>query len=192
MRLAVRGTATVYLDGEERARSTREDGAGELEVGLPRAGEPERVCALRVEAEPGHEGGACLDGPVRFATGVGSMRLGNWEDRGLAGYSGGLRYRRRIEWPGAGGEGTRLLLDLGRVRGTAEVLINGTSVGVRIWSPYTFDLTGLLSPGENDLEVRVFNTLGPYLDAVSPTRFVFEGQRISGLMGPVRVIEVKG
>ena len=193
MRLALHGTATVYLDGEERTRSSREDGARVLEVELPRAGDPERVCALRVEAEPGHERGAILDGPVRFVTGVGSMRLGNWEDHGLAGYSGGVRYRRRIEWTGAGGEeGTRPLLDLGRVRGTAEILINGASAGVRIWSPYTFDLTDLLSTGENDLEVRVFNTLGPYLDAVSPTRFVFEGQRISGLMGPVRILEVEG
>jgi hypothetical protein len=192
MRLTVHGTARVYLDGEERACSMGEDGAaGALEVELPRAGEPERVCALRVEAEPGHEAGACLEGPVRFVTGVGSMRLGNWEDRGLAGYSGGVRYKRRIEWKGAGGERTRPLLDLGRVRGTAEVLINGALVGVRIWSPYAFDLSGLLSPGENELEVRVFNTLGPYLDAVSPTRFVFEGQRVSGMMGPVKLLEVE-
>jgi hypothetical protein len=120
------------------------------------------------------------------------MRLGNWEDRGLTGYSGGVRYKRRIEWAGTGEVDPRLLLDLGRVRGTAEVLVNGVSRGVRIWSPYTFDLTGHLSPGENDLEVRVFTTVGPYLDAISPTRFVFEGQRVSGVMGPVKIIEVKG
>jgi hypothetical protein len=120
------------------------------------------------------------------------MRLGDWEDRGLTGYSGGVRYRRRMEWTRAGEEGIRLLLDLGRVRGTAEVLVNGGSRGVRIWSPYTFDLTEHLSPGENELEVRVFNTLGPYLDAVSPTRFVFEGQRVSGVMGPVKFIELEG
>jgi hypothetical protein len=81
---------------------------------------------------------------------------------------------------------------LGRVRGTAEVLVNGVPAGVRIWSPYIFDLTDHLSPGENDLEVRVFNTVGPYLDAVSPTRLVFEGQRVSGLMGLVKTLEVEG
>jgi hypothetical protein len=120
------------------------------------------------------------------------MRLGDWEDRGLAGYSGGVSYWKRIEWMGAGEEGIRLLFDLGRVRGTAEVFVNGVSRGVRIWTPYTFDLTGHLSPGENDVEVRVFNTVGPYLDAASPTRFVFEGQRVSGLMGPVKILEVEG
>lgn len=192
MRLAVHGTATVYMNGEEIARSTEDDAAGGLEVELPATGDPERLCALRVETKPGHEAGAVLDGPVRFETGVGSMRLGEWEDRGLTGYSGGVRYKRKIEWTGEGSEGLRPLLDLGRVRGTAEVIVNGVSAGVRIWSPYTFDLTGRLSPGQNDLEVRVFNTLGPYLDAVSPTRFVFEGQRVSGLMGPVKLLEIAG
>ncbi len=189
MRLAIHGSATVYLDGDE---ITPERGAGELEVELPRAGDPERVCALRVEPEPGYEAGAILDGPIRFVTGEGSMRLGDWEDRGLAGYSGGVRYKRKVEWTGTGEEGARVVLDLGRVRGTAEVIVNGTSAGARIWSSYAFDLTGRLSPGENDLEVRVFNTAGPYLDAVSPTRFVFDGQRVSGLMGPVKVLEVEG
>jgi hypothetical protein len=189
IRLGVHGIATVYLDGEEMVRSTRE---GDLEAELPQADQPDRVCAMRVETEPGHEAGAILDGPIRFVTGVGTMRLGDWEDRGLTGYSGGVRYKRRIEWTGGGGEGSRLLLDLGRVRGTAEAVVNGVSTGVRIWSPYTFDLTGHLSSGENDLEVRVFNTVGPYLDAVSPTRFVFEGQRVSGVMGPVKIIELEG
>lgn len=145
---------------------------------------------MRVETNPGRGAGAILDGPIRFVTGAGSMRLGNWEDRGLTGYSGGVLYRKRIEWT-RGGEGSRHLLDLGRVRGTAEVIVNGAPTGVRTWSPYVFDLTGHLSPGANDLEVRVFNTLGPYLDAVSPTRFVFEGQRVSGVMGPVRLLEVE-
>lgn len=38
------------------------------------------------------------------------------------------------------------------------------------------------------VEVLVTNTLAPYLDAVSPTPFVFEGQKVSGLLGPVRLL----
>ena len=38
------------------------------------------------------------------------------------------------------------------------------------------------------LEVLVLNTLGPHLDAVSPTPYVFPGQRASGLLGPVRLL----
>src|SRR5437764_9747884 len=60
------------------------------------------------------------------------------------------------------GEKLDAQLDLGRVRGTAEVHVNGEAVGVRIWSPYTFDVTNHLRPGENELQVWVYNTLGPY------------------------------
>ena len=38
------------------------------------------------------------------------------------------------------------------------------------------------------LEILVLNTLGPHLDAVSPTPYVFAGQRRSGLFGPVRML----
>jgi hypothetical protein len=42
------------------------------------------------------------------------------------------------------------------------------------------------------LEVLVLNTLGPHLDAVSPTPYVFRGQRASGLLGPVRLLVALG
>lgn len=77
------------------------------------------------------------------------------------------------------------------MRGTAEVFLNGKSAGVRIWSPYVFDVTDHLRQGENRLEIDVFGTLGPYLDVTSPTHFVFTGQRTSGLMGPVKFVEVE-
>ena len=86
----------------------------------------------------------------------------------------------------------RTLLDLGRVRGTAEVHVNEELIGVRIWSPYVFDLTDHLRPGENELHVTVYNTLGPYMEAVSPTSFVFPGQTVSGLFGPVTLTETGG
>ena len=74
------------------------------------------------------------------------------------------------------------------MRGTAEVLIDGESAGVRVCSPYTFDLTGGSARPSVTLEVLVLNTLGPHLDAVSPTPYVFPGQRASGLLGPVRLL----
>jgi hypothetical protein len=81
----------------------------------------------------------------------------------------------------------RTVLDLGRVRGTAEVIVNGRTVGTRVCSPYRFDVTDGVRPGGNEIEIVVFGTLAPYLDAVSPTHFVFPGQRMSGLLGPVRL-----
>ena len=40
------------------------------------------------------------------------------------------------------------------------VYINGQSAGRTAWPPYVFDLTDLLHGGENELEIRVSNTLG--------------------------------
>ncbi|GIJ57428.1 hypothetical protein [Virgisporangium aurantiacum] len=142
-----------------------------------------RTCDLRVRVCPGHSHGAVLAGPVTFEPGPGEIGLGDWEDVGLAEFSGGVRYRQRltVDQPPAG----PAVLDLGRVRGTAEAVVNGRRLGVRVCAPYTFDATGALRPGGNDVEILVYGTLAPYLDAVSPTHFVSPGQRVSGLFGPV-------
>ena len=79
-------------------------------------------------------------------------------------------------------------VDLGQVRGTAEVEVNGASAGARVWSPYRFDLSGKLKPGQNVIVVRVFNTLAPYLKGASPTHSIFRGQDVSGMMGPVMLV----
>ena len=57
--------------------------------------------------------------------------------------------------------GGAVLLDLGEVRGTAEVLVDGESAGVRVCSPYTFDLSGRIGADGATLEILVLNTLGP-------------------------------
>jgi hypothetical protein len=66
-------------------------------------------------------------------------------------------------------------------------MINGKQAGVRVWSPYQFDITDLAQAGENTIDILVLNTLAPYLDAVSPTHYVRPGQKVSGLFGPVRL-----
>ncbi|HEU5024863.1 MAG TPA: glycosyl hydrolase [Spirillospora sp.] len=144
-----------------------------------------RTAELRIRTIPGHQAGAALAGPVRFTAGPGTIELGDWEDAGLAGYSGAVRYRRRVDLPSAPGAAT---LDLGRVRGTAEVTVNGVAAGVRICAPYRFDIGTALREGPNEIEILVCGTLAPYLDEVSPTHFVFPGQRVSGLFGPVRLL----
>jgi hypothetical protein len=173
--LNVHGDAELSVDGVALAK-----GAGPIAVDLP-VGSGQGC--LRVLTHSGYEAGAALAGPIRFAVGPGRLGLGDWQRHGLAEYSGGVRYRRRITTAPAG----RLLLDLGRVRGTAEVKVDGRSAGVRFCTPYVFDLTKLAPPGEHMVDIEVFGTLAPYLDAVSPTHFVFEGQRVSGLFGPVRL-----
>ncbi|TDD18737.1 hypothetical protein E1294_23590, partial [Nonomuraea diastatica] len=135
---------------------------------------------LRVTTVPGRQSGAAFTGPVRFTCGPGRMPLGDWEEHGLAGYSGGVRYRATVTAQAGPGE-----LDLGRVRGTAEVTVNGRPCGIRVCSPYVFDVE--LDDGDNAVEVLVLGTLAPYFDEISPTHFVFAGQRVTGLFGPVRL-----
>ncbi|MGW6601881.1 glycosyl hydrolase [Streptomyces sp. NPDC055036] len=206
------GATTVFVDGHERVATTTADsdsgsdsgsGPGIVSGDGPGGGvagphtvtvdltadgpSGTRTAALRVETGPGHQGGAALAGPVRCEVGPGRIRTGDWESRGLAEYSGGVRYTRVMTLPADAGTG-QVSLDLGRVRGTAEVRVDGVAAGVRVCSPYVFDLTGLAGPGDRTVEITVFGTLAPYLDAVSPTHFVFPGQRVTGLMGPVRLI----
>jgi hypothetical protein len=55
---------------------------------------------------------------------------------------------------------------------------------VRLAPPFTFDLTDSVHPGDNEIEVEVLNTLANYMSA-GPTKYVYPGQTVSGLLGPV-------
>jgi hypothetical protein len=181
MQVATKGRFRVFLDGREVPHTP--DGSVEVPLDLQ---EHSQVCAIRVEQPAGRYGGAVFDAPVRFTVGVGAMRTGDWTRRGLPHYSGGVRYVQEVTVPAAY-VGTPLVLDLGRVRGTAQVAINGRSTGVRLWRPYRFDVTDLVQPGTNRIEVTIYNTLGPHFGAGYPTPYVYAGQEASGLFGPVRL-----
>jgi hypothetical protein len=134
-------------------------------------------CVVELPPSETAKGGGLWHGPVVVTrTGTGSMPLGDWQQLGLQDYSGGVRYRTIAPCEAD-------VLDLGTVRGTAEVRVDGTPVGCRAWSPYTFDVRGLVRAG-SVLEVEVFNTLAPHQAAVSSTPWVLPGQTVSGLIGP--------
>lgn len=195
--IPVRGEIRLWVDGQE-VNVRRVDGAGPEGRGpayaaeLPRPEALNRTAVMRVIPHRGCSGGGVFTGPVRYPEwGRGAIKLGDWLDQGLEAYSGAIRYFATFQLeslPAAG----RLILDLGRVRGTAEVIVNGVSAGARVWSPYRFDVTEAVKPGKNDLEILVCSTLGPYLSAASPTPYVFEGQAKSGLYGPVRLLATLG
>ncbi|TDD25395.1 hypothetical protein E1218_14985 [Kribbella turkmenica] len=178
LELALTAEAVLTVDGQQLAI-----GSGMLTADVPAGA---RTGYLTVMTTPGHEVGAALTDPIRATVGPGRIPLGDWETLGLSEYSGGVRYIRRLHLPAA----DHRLLDLGRVRGTAEVLVDGTSIGTRFCSPYTYDLSALAA-GDHHLTVEVFNTAAPHLDATSPTHFVFPGQKTSGLLGPV-TLEASG
>lgn len=143
------------------------------------------LVAVRLEQLPALTGGAAIPEPIVFECGKGEIGLGNlFENEALKNYSGGMWYRKTINLAKEQAASQKVLLDLGRVLASAEVHVNGKPVGTRLLSPWIFDLTGKLKPGENRIEVLVYNTLGNHF-LTTPSQYV--GRTDSGLMGPVKL-----
>jgi hypothetical protein len=144
---------------------------------------PVSQVALRVHHKKGCYEGAAFRAPVAFKCGRGKIDLGDWSDAGLAYYSGGVKYIRKLRLDSLT-DAQQVLLDLGDMRTSAEVKVNGHSLGVRLAPPYTFELTNAVHAGDNKIEVEILNTLANYMSS-GPTKYVYPGQSVSGLLGPV-------
>ena len=125
--------------------------------------------------------------------------LGDWRDFAGKNYSGSCIYKTKFK---AQPDMADALLDLGDVRYTAEVFLNGKSLGVRVMPPYTYVIKAANIAEDNELEIRVTNTaaneyfytksfdkwpawmLTPYYEKTQ----LFHGDSLyGGLYGPVRV-----
>jgi hypothetical protein len=102
-----------------------------------------------------------------------------------------------------------VVLDLGSVRETADVSVNGQPAGVAWMRPYRLDVSHLLRPGTNVLRVAVTNLLINKILGDGPIDYsavyAKDGQRfppgeewdvirepfVSGLLGPVRLVYYK-
>jgi hypothetical protein len=89
-------------------------------------------------------------------------------------------YRARFEAPPVG-DGERVVLEVPMVDDVLEAEVNGRSAGVRLWDPYALDITELLLPGENEITLRVANTIANLLNGVD---------RPSGIAGAPRLVTV--
>jgi hypothetical protein len=85
----------------------------------------------------------------------------SWPDHSdpqLKYFSGTAVYEKQFDIPKDRlGESHVVQLDLGDVQVIAEVIINGKNLGIFWKPPFTMDVTGLLKPTGNRLEVRVTN-----------------------------------
>ena len=123
---------------------------------------------------------------------------------GIRYFSGTGTYARPLEAAaGWAAPGRRTWLDLGDVKNLAEVLVNGKSLGIVWHAPYRVDLTDVLRPGANTLEVRVTNAwVNRMIGDEQPdaaVKYTFADIKpyhanspllASGLLGPVRVLSV--
>ncbi|MFD3003759.1 glycosyl hydrolase [Pontibacter toksunensis] len=132
-------------------------------------------------------------------------KLASWtesDDPGVKYFSGAATYTQTLKAPRKWfGKGEQLWLDLGEVEELAEVTVNGKSLGVVWKEPYRVDVTNVLKPGKNTIEIKVVNlwvnrligdqqpgveekityTTMPFYQANSPLLS-------SGLLGPVKII----
>ena len=92
---------------------------------------------------------------------------------------------------------SRYFLDLGKVYFTAEVTINGKTVGQRIFAPYQVDITPFVQTGTNQIEVIVTPTqLNGFIGKAATgdaryKQFKSKTDQLmsAGLEGPVRLLE---
>jgi hypothetical protein len=78
----------------------------------------------------------------------------------------------------------QVILDLGQCGETAAVELNGCDAGVKIASPYRFDISKMVRKGQNTLRVTVANHLGWAMRDHMSAFLLFEP---SGLIGPVKL-----
>jgi hypothetical protein len=172
----------VWVDGKPVEAVRYGDG---WKVDLTKPARGQSLVAIRVDQARGQYGGAAFSGFIRLACGVGEFSTGDWSKAGvMETYSGGAWYRKTIA-VSAAELASRLVLDLGNVVSSAEVIINGKPAGIRVAPPWTFDITALAKEGDNRIEILVCNTLSNHYVTV-PTHY--RGELNSGLLGPVKIL----
>ncbi len=132
-------------------------------------------------------------------------RLVSWSDRaepGIKYYSGTATYTRGFDLPTEQPKvSERLWLDLGNLRELAAIRVNGRNLGV-VWTPpFRVDITDVVKPSGNVLEVDIVNFWPNRIvgDATLPVDKRFTQTNIrklaaetplmtSGLLGPVRIL----
>jgi sugar lactone lactonase YvrE len=176
MTVLAKGTVEAWADGQPMRAAGK--GRFEAPAPLPRVA----VVALRVVPQTGISGAAVFPEPVHLECGPGVTALGDWSKAGaLECYSGGAWYRKAVTLTPEQTRG-EITLDLGTVVATAEVRVNGQVAGIRVAPPWRVDISKQVKPGENRIEVLVFNTLANHYLTI-PTRY--RGEPTSGLLGPV-------
>jgi alpha-L-rhamnosidase len=178
--IGCRGKMQAWIDNTPVTAVCREDGVDVYSIAKPL--EKPVTVLMRVEQERGSYAGAALPNYIQLDCGQGRIELGDWsKNEGLASYSGGAWYRKTITLPAA----KKVVLDLGAVAASAEVRVNGKLAGVRVAPPWTLDISALVKPGDNQIEVLVCNTLANHYCTV-PTNY--RGSPVSGLLGPVKIV----
>lgn len=187
MTATVRGKVQAWADGNLFRVEKQEvltSGAIRYSLQLENPISPTAKVALRIEHQRGCYGGAALPEPISLECGSGSMAVGDWSaDTVLESYSGGACYRKTVSLTSEQIR-NKVLLNMGDVVATAEVHINSRLAGIRVAPPWKVDVSELVKPGENRVEIIVYNTPANHYLTI-PTRY--RGSLRAGLFGPVNL-----
>ena len=140
------------------------------------------LCEVRITVEGDQPGGAAFTEPIRLHCGKGRIQTGDWSQLdGLKYYSGGAAYSQTVSLTQEQCDACKALV-IEDLSASAKVFVNGQSMGVRVVPPWRWDVSSALIPGENELRIEVFNTIGNHYE-YTPTRY--KSGIASGLLGKV-------
>ena len=81
-------------------------------------------------------------------------------------FTGMVVYRCKIKL----GKGKKTFLNLGKVWGVSEVLVNGKNCGVKWYGYRIHHVEDLIQAGSNEIEIRVTTTLGNYMKTLTDNK----------------------
>ena len=179
----------IWINGNRLAdsciRSKNEGGLYHYQISLPSILKEVSTIAFSMETAIGYQATLALSTPVRLQTEEGVISAGDWSETGaLRFYSGGINYMQQVNLPETL-YGKKAVLNLGDIVATCEVKVNGVSAGILLSSPYQLEITQLLKPGKNEIEVLVYSTLANHYQTI-PTPY--RGDPKAGLIGPVSLL----
>ncbi|OFX13567.1 MAG: hypothetical protein A2Z18_08915 [Armatimonadetes bacterium RBG_16_58_9] len=106
------------------------------------------------------------------------IRTGSWTEQGYPFYSGAAVYAQTVTIPQFL-RSQKVVIETERPADMVEFAVNSQSAGVRAWAPFQVDITRLVQPGENRIEITVTN---------SAANALLSDARPSGLLGATRII----
>ncbi len=179
------GKIAVWAEGEQQQPtviSKKEDGLTTYSVNIKSQKATGSQVVINIDFQAGYRGAAAIPVVIKQTCDNGTIALGDWSEiDGLKSYSGGAVYRKTVNIDFSDLK-HKLEIDLGDLVASAELLINGKSAGIKLSPPWKFDVTKLCQPGENKIEILIYNTLSNNYTTI-PTRY--RGNLKSGLIGPV-------
>jgi hypothetical protein len=104
-----------------------------------------------------------------------AIKAGDWVKQGYPYYSGTGVYTFSVEFDRKPVQAT---LNLNAVSDCADVEVNGKRAGGILWEPYSIDITPYLTEGNNNITIKVSNSLYNFIEYGRKPSGLTEGARI--------------